>query len=160
MESPRTNRDLENRKIRYRTGLKIVRSKGKIYTYPRSANIPPRSGLDGWRMDAARRIHKTTSGRASHKGRTYVLSTTAIVEMLKNAKDRCQVTGMKFDYLPRTNRDWRTNPLAASLDRINNKGGYEPGNIRLVCACVNYAINEFGLELFEKMCLAFVGKHK
>ena len=157
---PRTNPDLENRKtIRYRSGFKVVRSKGKVYVYRRNAKSEVRSKLDGWRSDAAKSMHKRTSDRAQWKGRTYSLSVAKIVQMLAVARDRCQVTGMNFDYRDNANPDWRTNPMAPSLDRISNAGGYDPENVRLVCTCVNYAINEFGLDTFDKMCRAFVAKN-
>jgi hypothetical protein len=112
-----------------------------------------------WRLSAARGLHKTTRNRAATKGRSYSLSVEAIAKMLADAGDRCQVTGLAFDYRNNANPDWRTNPLGPSLDRISNKGGYDPDNVRLVCTSVNYAINEFGLAHFEKICRAYVERN-
>lgn len=183
-EAHRTKREMENV-----ISLKLVTSRGKRYVYLRGTGeclvrgfigpetelgelIETRLGsplpakkrsrislIDGWRTDAARKMHKTTGGRARYRERDYDLTPDVILGMLKKTKDRYEVTGLDFDYRPRANQDWRTNPFAPSLDRINNNSGYGSGNVRLVCACVNYAINEFGLEIFDKICRAFVAKH-
>ncbi|RTE91929.1 hypothetical protein [Bradyrhizobium sp. LVM 105] len=121
--------------------------------------VPIRGRLHLWRIGAARGIHKTTKNRAATKGRTYSLSVETIAQMLKDAGDRCQVTGLQFDYYNNANPDWRTNPLGPSLDRVSNKGGYDAENVRLVCTSVNYAINEFGLDHFDKICRAYVERN-
>ncbi len=53
----------------------------------------------------------------------------------------CEVTGLPFLWLPGTT--WRTNPLAASFDRIDNSGGYVHGDIRAVSWLCNLGLNEF-----------------
>ncbi len=47
-------------------------------------------------------------------------------------------------------------PFAPSIDRMNSKLGYVKDNVRLVCAVVNLALNEFGDEIFDRMCKAYV----
>jgi hypothetical protein len=112
----------------------------------------------GWRMDAAQALHKVTKARAKRTRRTYNLTAELIARRLADAGDRCEITGIKFEYGPKT-EEWLRRPMAPSFDRISNKLGYEPDNVRLVCVCVNIAINEWGLSIFEKMCRAFVAKH-
>lgn len=113
----------------------------------------------GWRTDAAKVLHKITKARAKLRGRQYGLSVEALARMLFDVGDRCEVTGLKFDYRAKSDPDWKVRPMAPSLDRISNKGGYEPNNVRLVCACVNVAINEWGLANFENVCRAFVDRN-
>lgn len=110
----------------------------------------------GHRLDAAKVLHKVTKTRSVTKRRPYTLSVEIIAGMLGNSYDRCEVTGLKFDYGPKSDEGWQSRPLAPSLDRISNKGGYVPANVRLVCACVNVAINEWGLANFAKVCRSFV----
>jgi hypothetical protein len=50
----------------------------------------------------------------------------------------------------------KTNPFAPSIDRINPSIGYTKDNIRLVCASVNFALNEFGEDIFRKICKAYL----
>lgn len=47
-------------------------------------------------------------------------------------------------------------PFAPSIDRINAKLGYTKDNVRLVCTIVNMVLNEFGDNIFDKMCRAYV----
>lgn len=111
------------------------------------------------RIDAAKVLHKVTKARADNHKRPYELSVEIIAKMLGDAYDRCEVTGIKFEYGPKAEASWQSRPMAPSLDRISNKGGYQRDNIRLVCVCVNVAINEWGLANFERMCRAFVGRN-
>ena len=58
----------------------------------------------------------------------------------------CAVTGLgfKMDRVPHL----RLRPWLPSIDRINSKGGYTLGNVRLVCAFVNVAMNQFGERMW------------
>lgn len=160
-----------------------VRAKGRRYAYVRGTKIALVSGfagsetdfesavsdavtkhseriagaISGWRTDAARAIHKVTKARATRRGLAYYLSEAGIAAMLSLADDRCSLTGLPFEYgSEKKSAKWLRRPMAPSLDRIDNELGYEPQNLRLVCVCVNVAINEWGLETFESMCRAFV----
>lgn len=163
--------------------LKKVSARGKRYAYIRGTDIavvrgfvgteeqfdsavaravsslgsPLKSAFDGFRLDAARALHKGASSRAREMGRAYSLSSETIRGMLLDVGDECQITGLPFDYHANGDPNVRVRPMAPSLDRIDNKRGYEIGNVRLVCACVNIALNEWGLENFENICLAFLG---
>lgn len=50
-------------------------------------------------------------------------------------------------------------PYAPSLDRIDPGRGYEPDNVRLVCAVANFAMNAWGLEPVLHMARAMAKKH-
>ncbi|RZN21959.1 hypothetical protein CWO90_32610 [Bradyrhizobium sp. Leo121] len=173
------------------SGFKIpvnkVRARGRRYAYIRGTDIPLVRGfvgsdnefdsairaaieshihlanakMDGWRMDAAKTLHRVTIARARHRGRPYTLSAATIADMLRDATDRCQVTGLPFDYRDKAvDSKWMRRPMAPSLDRLDNEGGYETGNTRLVCVCVNVAINEWGLANFDEVCRAYVAKRR
>jgi len=166
-------------------GVKQYRRRGRGYAYIRGTSIAlvrgfvgdddaftaavkraameheyrTKASLDGWREDAAVALHKGTSRRAASRGRSYTLSVEWIKSLFIAAGDRCQITGMLFDYTPAKNELWRRRPYAPSLDRKDNTVGYDTTNVRAVCVCVNIAINEWGLDNFAKMCRAFVERN-
>jgi hypothetical protein len=162
--------------------VKRVRARGRRYAYIRGTDIPlvrgfdgtdsdfepaivdaaqahvdrVTSAIDGWRMDAARDIHKVTKARASRRGLAYTLTAEGIADTLSTLGDRCELTGLPFDCEKKIGSEWMRRPMAPSLDRKDNQSGYEPWNLRIVCTCVNIAINEWGLANFEQVCRAFV----
>ncbi len=70
----------------------------------------------------------------------------------------CEVSGIPFD-LSRNGLRLKTKaPFAPSVDRKDNSKGYTPDNSRLVCAVVNFAMNEWGLEPVMKLARALAAK--
>jgi hypothetical protein len=99
-------------------------------------------------------------GRAMRKGWP-CLSPQEFVVVTRRAQDRCEVTGRTFDREPhevpwRGRRPFKSYPWAPSLDRLDNMGGYEAANVRLVCVCVNAALGYWSDAVFAEMCRAFV----
>lgn len=47
-------------------------------------------------------------------------------------------------------------PYVVSIDRIDSAKGYEAKNIRLVVSAVNLAMNEWGLEIFDRIAREYV----
>jgi hypothetical protein len=66
--------------------------------------------------------------------------------MLTEQKVRCAVSKLDFSFkdYPATVR----HPFGPSIDRISSKEGYDPSNVRLVCAAVNFGLGEWGDEVF------------
>ena len=64
--------------------------------------------------------------RASTKNRTFDIDYRWLSD---NLTDRCQATGIKFDY----NKSW----MVPSLDRIDSSKGYTKDNCQLVLWCFN-----------------------
>lgn len=94
--------------------------------------------------------------RANSKKIEFTIDHEWLDTSLKAQGDKCAVSGLPFDYLPQKKKGRKhfKNPMRPSLDRINNSRGYEPDNIRIVLHCVNIAINEWGLELYQQVCKA------
>ena len=53
----------------------------------------------------------------------------------------CELTGVKIDLSP--GRKWNS----PSIDRIDPKGGYLPGNVRMVCQAMNLAMGDWGEDI-------------
>lgn len=84
---------------------------------------------------------------AAQRGIAFSITPDDIAEILARQCLLCAVTRLPFkndkpDGL-------RIRPWAPSLDRISNSAGYLPGNVRVVCAFVNIAMNGFGDEFFS-----------
>jgi hypothetical protein len=71
---------------------------------------------------------------------------------------RCAVAGPRVQR-GASRRGKARRPYAPSLDRIDPRRGYEPDNVRLVCAVANFAMNAWGLEPVLYMARAMAKKH-
>lgn len=80
-----------------------------------------------------------------------------ITSLYESQNGYCAVSGLEFDT---SKTHFRRRPLAPSLDRIDSAGGYTTDNVRFVCTIVNMAINEFGDDLFDKMCESYIAKKR
>lgn len=133
----------------------------RLAEHSKTAAIDQDRFRKGWRMDMARYLHKVTKARAARRGIAYALSVDTIFKMLEAQQDACSVSGIPFIYSPKADdSEWHRRPFAASVDRRDNRLAYEPDNVRLVTVCVNISINEWGSEVFEKMCEAVVSKRE
>lgn len=53
---------------------------------------------------------------------------------------KCELSGVEFDLSP------GRKPNSPSLDRIDPKLGYAPGNVRVICHALNAALGDWGEE--------------
>lgn len=97
-------------------------------------------------LTAAREARK----RARRRGWSFGLTLDQLLVLWRRAAGRCEVSGLPFNSEPTEHR-W--NPFGISLDRINCGLGYDYENVRLVCVCVNAALNQWGDTVFWKMVL-------
>jgi hypothetical protein len=86
---------------------------------------------------------------AKQRGLTFTISQEDVAAIIEDQGRVCAVTGLAF----RLDKPegMRIRPWAASLDRIDGRLGYEPGNVRVVCAFVNVAMNGFGELFFQQV---------
>lgn len=93
---------------------------------------------------------------ARAKGVTFSITRAHILSLAQATNFRCAVSGIPFDL------DWRAEykrrPWKPSLDRIDPKLGYVEGNVRMVCAVANYAMNDWGLDVLERLSRAIVSR--
>lgn len=113
------------------------------------------SGIEKWESEISK-IHRKAKDRAKVRGLDFSLSKDDLRQLIREQKFCCPVSGLPFS-LGKSDAG-RRQPFAPSLDRIDNRLGYVPGNIRLVCVIVNLARADFSDDEFRVMCMA-VAKH-
>jgi len=89
-----------------------------------------------------RNLCNNSKKRAKNKGIEFDLTPEWIYDRYERFDRRCEVTGMYYNTEKQSKYD--KNPLMPSVDRIESTWGYTTDNCRLVCVCVNYAMNEWG----------------
>ena len=111
-------------------------------------SLPPSSlSKSSWR-----RLYQTAQKNAKTRGIEFSLTWEAFAGLALDSRGCCSITGLPFDQSFDEARDARERrPWAASLDRIDSKAGYIPGNVRLVCYVVNAALGTWGEGPFFRM---------
>jgi len=97
---------------------------------------------------------KAAKKRAAAKGMEFSLTDDDIENLIKSAQGRCALTGTPFSMVRRD--DSYRAPFAPSLDRIDSSLGYTASNTRLVCVAVNWALSDWGAEVFETIATGYV----
>ena len=92
--------------------------------------------------------------RAKQNKRKFDLDIEFLLEMFHNQNGQCKLTGINFS-LEKEN-DCRVDPWAISIDRVDSKLGYTKNNVMLVCAVVNFALNEWGESVLRTMSEAII----
>lgn len=115
--------------------------------------------VDQWRAHVARGMEpkgwirrclaRTTHRRRIKGGDGMTLSQLEAIAIRSGG--RCEVSGLPF-VLDFTGK----HPFQPSVDRIDNAGGYELQNVRLVCLAVNYCMSEWGEAVFLRIAAAMV----
>ena len=102
---------------------------------------------------AAGRIFRKIRANSVRRG-IDVSITLDHVDALMRAQDmRCAITGIPFDLSPKGKQRSRCRPFYPSVDRIDSDSGYSPGNIRVVCVAVNYALCDWGIEVLRRVAI-------
>lgn len=109
-------------------------------------------------LGTARALHKSMVKNAKVRGIPVELCLADIDRLLASAAGKCSITGMQFDSTQYEGH--RIRPWMPSIDRINPRDGYHLENVRIVCAAVNVAMNQFGEETFLRICAAVMAKQK
>lgn len=103
-----------------------------------------------YKYRCARLMH-SAKYRAKQINVYFDLSKEHLVKLWEDQDGRCAVSGRVFD-LSRPAPDECVRANSPSLDRIDSKGGYVEGNVRLVCYQVNTALNQYGEEALINLC--------
>lgn len=105
-----------------------------------------RNGFDNKYIDGV--FHRSKKN-AFHREIQFELTRAEFDAVVRRSDGRCEVTGIPFTLANETKSKRR--PFAPSLDRIDSERGYSPGNVRLVCICVNAALSDWGMPVLAAM---------
>lgn len=110
-----------------------------------------------WRYSHAwaKKVFYDAQSRATLKSREFTITLDDLRFLAEQSKGACALTGLPF-IVARDPRYDRANPFTPSLDRIQARAGYVPGNVRLVCLCVNIALSNWGDGVFSLMAKGYV----
>ena len=99
------------------------------------------------------------SARATKSNVPFDLTIDYAKAKIEENGECCEISGIKFvpDYDP--DRRFSHNPYGLSIDRIEREKGYVQGNVRFVITAVNFAINQWGLDAYLRICQETVVKN-
>ena len=85
---------------------------------------------------------------AKKRGLVWELDIDATIAKILR-QGHCKLSGVKFVY---KQGGGKKNIFSQSIDRIDSRKGYVPGNVMFVCWGVNVMKHEMSLYQFKKMC--------
>jgi hypothetical protein len=101
-------------------------------------------------------LFRTAKFRAAKCGRTYTITSEESMTLISRCQGACELTGITFDL---DRKGCAIGPFSPSLDRIDSSRGYEFDNVRIVCAAINLAMNQWGEAMFEDIARSYLA-HK
>jgi hypothetical protein len=96
---------------------------------------------------------------AKDRGIAFDIKPDDVVRLYLEQGHCCAVTGLEFSFDIHPDA-FVKRPLAPSIDRIISRDGYKLGNVRLVCAAINFGLGEWGLDLFMKLARAAITREQ
>jgi hypothetical protein len=123
---------------------------GAVVTSAWEARCKTAAGkADSW----LRSMLNSAKARNFRKGASATLPMTRLLALAIASNGRCAVSGMPFSW----NGDRPLKgPFAVTLDRVDSSKPYRPGNVRLVCAAVNFGMHTWGESLFRRIARGMV----
>lgn len=94
--------------------------------------------------------------RAAKTGIDFNLTAEWVSERVKEQQYLCLLTGIRLEPRKTQTKEYRINPFALSIDRIDSRKGYTCDNCRVVCAAVNYALSDWGEGIFKRVAYGYV----
>lgn len=102
-----------------------------------------------------RKIYLSAKQRAKSAGIEFQLSRDDYAEIVRRAGWCCEMTGIPFS-MSWSGKSRHRRPYVPSLDRIDSFLPYSMENCRLVLCAVNYALNEWGEDVFARIAAGMV----
>lgn len=106
----------------------------------------------------AKDLYHAARVRAAKKRVPFTITQTDLAAMVDAANGRCTISSIPFEFDKQGHRVKR--PFAPSMDRIDHKQGYIPGNVRFVCVAANVAMNVWGESALRRLAEGMCGISK
>lgn len=104
-----------------------------------------------------KQLYRTAQKNSAIRGIPFDLTNDEFATVWERSHGKCTVTGLEFD-LRKAKVFNQRRPFFPSLDRLDSSIGYTYDNCRFVCIAVNYAMNQWGENVFLKICEAVIGR--
>lgn len=98
---------------------------------------------------------RSAKRRANKRSLAFDLSTTYLEELWAVQDGCCLLTGIKLNIPPEGTGGYHFYD-SPSIDKIDPKGGYTKGNIRLICYGMNCCLHDFGELVFKRVSEKFI----
>ena len=99
-------------------------------------------------------LYNRSKNSKQTKNMSFNLTKEFLHELFQKQNNKCKITNITFDYTKYNNK--KASPFKPSIDRIDSSKGYTQDNVRLVCVIINFALNEFGEEIFRQICESYI----
>ena len=116
---------------------------------------PSNADLALWAKQTITRLAQS----ASKRGLNVEIKPADLIQLVEATDARCAVTGVPLVF-PERGKGWPISAYAISIDRIDNRQGYIPGNIRLICYAMNVAFMHWGEDAFAGLAKAFLERRE
>jgi len=98
-----------------------------------------------------RRIYTGMQTRSRRSNRLNCMTFEEFAHLVLMSNGKCAISGLPFAAEGR-------GPFTMSIDRIDSKQGYCPGNVRCVLLAINLGMSHWGEESFRQIARAVVGQ--
>lgn len=102
-----------------------------------------------------RELLRNAKKNSSARGLILEITLPDLQDLASMSRGKCELTGIAFEYgvaeEAKNSNTRRKRLWAPSIDRKDSSLGYTKENIRLVCAAVNFARQEFGDDVLLKI---------
>lgn len=106
----------------------------------------------------AKHAYRTAKKNAINRKVEMSLTLDDMLVLAQESGGCCALSGIRFDFSAKEGSSWRR-PFIPSVDRIDPTKGYVPGNVRLVCVAVNYAMSDWGEDVLKLVALGLCEKN-
>lgn len=145
---------IDGRRYRFSGGVDLAEAKAKILAFDTEVGTGWRPGdqkdNNNW-LAVARRMWRRHKQNAELRQMVFKLTVPQVYQLLHEANFHCTVSGIAFSRGEKMGPRAISDPWAPSIDRLDNRLGYLPDNVRIVCVAANIAMNAWGFDTLLRL---------